>query len=118
MNDLMRPALYQAWMDVRAVQPRPGPATVYDVVGPVCESGDWLARDRALAVQPGDLLCVMQAGAYGLTMASNYNTRTRAAEVMVDGAHAHLVRRRETVAELYALEALLPADAADPARPV
>jgi diaminopimelate decarboxylase len=112
MNDLMRPALYQAWMDVRAVQPRPGPATVYDVVGPVCESGDWLARERALAVQPGDLLCVMQAGAYGLTMASNYNTRGRAAEVMVDGARMHLVRRRETVAELYALEALLPPDAA------
>jgi diaminopimelate decarboxylase len=104
MNDLMRPALYQAWMDVKQVGPDTGEAVVYDVVGPVCESGDWLARERALAVQQGDLLAVMQAGAYGLTMASNYNTRGRAAEVMVDGDQVHLVRQRENPADLFALE--------------
>ncbi|MES2118759.1 MAG: diaminopimelate decarboxylase [Pseudomonadota bacterium] len=104
MNDMMRPALYQAWMDMQAVAPGQAPAQTYDVVGPICESGDWLARDRKLAVQPGDLLAMMQAGAYGLTMASNYNTRGRAAEVIVDGTQCHLVRRRETPAELYALE--------------
>jgi diaminopimelate decarboxylase len=107
MNDLMRPALYQAWMDVQAVTPSDAGKVTYDVVGPVCESGDWLARDRALAVAPGDLLTVMQAGAYGLTMSSNYNTRGRAAEVMVDGDTVHLIRRRETPAELYANEILL-----------
>lgn len=107
MNDMMRPALYQAWMDMRAVAPGGTPTETYDVVGPICESGDWLARDRALAVQPGDLLAMMQAGAYGLTMASNYNTRGRAAEVIVDGDVCHLVRRRETPAELYALESLI-----------
>lgn len=107
MNDLMRPALYQAWMDVQPVAPRAGEAVTYDVVGPVCESGDWLARGRALAVQPGDLLAVMQAGAYGLTMASNYNTRGRAAEVMVDGDRMHLIRRRENPADLFALESLI-----------
>ncbi len=107
MNDLMRPALYQAWMDVRAVTPRDTAPVVYDVVGPVCESGDWLARDRALDVQAGDLLAIMQAGAYGLTMASNYNTRARAAEVMVDGETVHLVRQRENVADLFALESTL-----------
>ena len=79
----------------------------YDVVGPVCESGDWLARDRVLSVAAGDLLVMHTAGAYGMTMASNYNTRGRAAEIIVDGATAHLVRRRETPAELYALESLL-----------
>ncbi|HZV63449.1 MAG TPA: diaminopimelate decarboxylase, partial [Telluria sp.] len=102
MNDLMRPALYQAWMGVQAVRPRAGAALTYDVVGPVCESGDWLARERALAVEPGDLLTVMTAGAYGLTMASNYNTRGRAAEVMVDGEQVHLIRQRENPAELFA----------------
>jgi len=107
MNDLMRPALYQAWMDVRPVQPHAGAAVTYDVVGPVCESGDWLARDRALAVQPGDLLAIMAAGAYGLTMASNYNTRGRAAEVIVDGGQVHLVRQRENPADLFALESML-----------
>jgi diaminopimelate decarboxylase len=107
MNDLMRPALYQAWMDVQAVGAGTAPAATYDVVGPVCESGDWLARDRKLAVAQGDLLAVMQAGAYGSTMSSNYNTRGRAAEVMVDGDQVHLIRRRETPAELFACETLL-----------
>jgi diaminopimelate decarboxylase len=107
MNDLMRPALYQAWMDVLAVAPHGGAALTYDVVGPVCESGDWLARDRALAVHEGDLLAIMQAGAYGFTMSSNYNTRGRAAEVMVDGDQVHLVRQRENPADLFALESVL-----------
>jgi diaminopimelate decarboxylase len=107
MNDLMRPALYQAWMDVRPVKLSDAAPVVYDVVGPVCESGDWLARDRALAVQQGDLVAIMQAGAYGHTMSSNYNTRPRAAEVIVDGDQVHLVRRREEPAELFALESTL-----------
>ncbi|SFM71813.1 MULTISPECIES: diaminopimelate decarboxylase [Rugamonas] len=107
MNDMARPALYQAWMDMRPVVESDTPALSYDVVGPICESGDWLARDRALAVQSGDLLVMLQAGAYGMTMASNYNTRGRAAEVIVDGAQCHLVRRRETPAELFALETLI-----------
>jgi diaminopimelate decarboxylase len=84
------------------------PGKVYDVVGPVCESGDWLARSRELAIAAGDLLAIMSAGAYGMTMASNYNTRGRAAEVMVDGGAMHLIRKRENPAELFALESLLP----------
>ena len=107
MTDLMRPALYQAWMDVRPVTSHDGAQVIFDVVGPVCESGDWLAHDRALAVKPGDLLAIMQAGAYGMTMSSNYNTRGRAAEVIVDGDAVHLVRRRENPAELFALESLI-----------
>jgi diaminopimelate decarboxylase len=107
MNDLMRPALYQAWMDVQPVVKRDGKAHTYDVVGPVCESGDWLARDRALAVEPGDLLAIMSAGAYGLTMSSNYNTRGRAAEIMVDGDCAHVIRQRENPADLFALESII-----------
>lgn len=107
MNDLMRPAMYQAWHGVQAVVPRDGTTTTYDVVGPVCESGDWLARSRELVIKEGDFLALMAAGAYGMTMASNYNTRGRAAEVLVDGAMAHLVRRRETTQELFALESLL-----------
>jgi diaminopimelate decarboxylase len=107
MNDLMRPALYQAWMDVRPVALRESAPALYDVVGPVCESGDWLARERALAVEQGDLLAIMQAGAYGLTMSSNYNTRGRAAEVIVDGDQIHLVREREEAADLFALESTL-----------
>ena len=107
MNDLMRPALYQAWMEVRAVAARDTAPLVYDVVGPVCESGDWLARERALAVEQGDVLAIMQAGAYGFTMSSNYNTRGRAAEVIVDGEQVHLVRWREQAAELFALESLI-----------
>lgn len=108
MNDLMRPALYDAWMDVQPVRRRNDPAITVDVVGPVCESGDWLARDRSLSVAAGDLLAIMSAGAYGMSMASNYNTRPRAAEVMVDGEQTYCVRRRETVAELFAGESMLP----------
>ncbi len=108
MNDLARPAMYQAWMAITPCQQRAGEAPLWDVVGPVCESGDWLGRDRALAVQPGDLLAVLSAGAYGMTMASNYNTRPRAAEVMVDAGTARLIRRRETVTDLFRDE-LLPA---------
>ena len=108
MNDLIRPALYDAWMDVQPVALRDGPTRVYDVVGPVCESGDWLARERPLAAQAGDLLAILGAGAYGMSMASNYNSRPRAAEVMVDGDRVYEIRRRETVEELYALESTLP----------
>ncbi|MDR0279787.1 MAG: diaminopimelate decarboxylase [Paucimonas sp.] len=108
MNDLIRPALYQAWMDVSAVQPRDGETRTYDVVGPICETGDFLAKDRALNLAEGDLLAVRSAGAYGFVMSSNYNTRGRCAEVLVDGDQAFEVRRRETVAELFAGESLLP----------
>lgn len=107
MNDLMRPTLYQAWMGVQPVVPREGAKLSYDVVGPVCESGDWLARERDLAVEPGDLLAIMTAGAYGMTMASNYNTRGRAAEVIVDGDQVHVIRQRENPADLFALESML-----------
>ncbi|MGN6702557.1 MAG: diaminopimelate decarboxylase [Burkholderiaceae bacterium] len=108
MNDLMRPAMYEAWHGVQPVLQRPDTPHVYDVVGPVCESGDWLARARPLAIEEGDLLALMSAGAYGMTMASNYNTRGRAAEVMVDGDRMHLVRRREPLDSLFALESTLP----------
>ncbi|SFU95832.1 diaminopimelate decarboxylase [Pseudoduganella namucuonensis] len=107
MNDMARPALYQAWMDMQPVVQADTGAATYDVVGPVCESGDWLARDRALSVQAGDLLAMKTAGAYGMTMASNYNTRGRAAELIVDGEQVHLVRRRENPADLFALESLI-----------
>ena len=108
MNDLIRPALYQAWMDVQAVRPRDAVPRRYDLVGPICETGDFLAKDRDLALAEGDLLAVRSAGAYGFVMSSNYNTRGRAAEVLVDGEQTHEVRRRETVQELYAGESLLP----------
>ncbi|GLK87555.1 diaminopimelate decarboxylase [Pseudomonas turukhanskensis] len=108
MNDLIRPALYQAWMDVVPVQPREGAARAYDIVGPICETGDFLAKGRELALEEGDLLAVCSAGAYGFAMSSNYNTRGRCAEVLVDGEQAYEVRRRETVQELYAGESLLP----------
>lgn len=108
MNDLIRPALYQAWMDVVPVQPRNSTPRSYDIVGPICETGDFLAKSRDLALAEGDLLAVCSAGAYGFVMSSNYNTRGRCAEVLVDGAQAHQVRRRESVAELYAGESLLP----------
>ena len=97
MNDLMRPALYDAWHDIVAVEPRIGPADHFEIVGPVCESGDFLGHDRELCLEEGDLLAVMSAGAYGMSMSSNYNTRPRAAEVMVDGSEVLLVRKRETV---------------------
>ena len=108
MNDLIRPALYQAWMDVTAVHPRDTAARSYDIVGPICETGDFLAKGRELALEEGDLLAVHSAGAYGFVMSSNYNTRGRCAEVLVDGDQAFEVRRRETVAELFAGESLLP----------
>jgi diaminopimelate decarboxylase len=109
MNDLVRPALYHAWQDIVPVLSRTDlPAATYDVVGPVCETSDFLGHDRALALAAGDLLAVRSAGAYGFSMSSNYNSRPRAAEVLVDGAKAHLVRARETVAELYAGERVLP----------
>ena len=99
---------YNAWHAVDAVCPRDGEPRRWQIVGPVCESGDFLARDRDLALVPGDLLAVRGAGAYGFVMSSNYNSRPRACEVMVDGACAHLVRARETLADLFAREARLP----------
>ena len=108
MNDLLRPALYDAWHEVLPVARRNGPAQRYDIVGPVCESADFLARGRALTVAAADLLAIMSAGAYGMTMSSNYNSRPRPAEVMVDGKTAHLVRDRESVENLFASERLLP----------
>jgi diaminopimelate decarboxylase len=108
MNDLMRPALYDAWHDILPVAARAGQTRRYEVVGPVCESGDFLGHDRELALEEGDLLAIMSAGAYGMSMSSNYNTRPRAAEVLVDGAAAHLVRERERVESLFALERRLP----------
>ena len=108
MNDLARPAMYQAFHAIEPVVRRSDAPRVYDVVGPVCESGDWLGRDRALAVAPGDLLAIRSAGAYGFVMSSNYNTRPRAAEVMVDAGHAYLVRARETVQALFSSETVLP----------
>jgi len=107
MNDLMRPAMYQAWMRIEPCVHRASQARTWDVVGPVCESGDWLGRDRKFAVEPGDVLAVLSAGAYGMTMASNYNTRPRAAEVMVDGDAVHLIRERESVTQLFAGEKLI-----------
>lgn len=109
MNDLIRPALYSAWMGIDAVRPRDDvPTQSWDMVGPICETGDFLGKDRQLALAEGDLLAVRSAGAYGFVMSSNYNTRPRAAEVMVDDAASHLVRRRETLSELFAGESLLP----------
>ena len=104
MNDLMRPAMYEAWMAIVPCRLRDEPPAVFDVVGPVCESGDWLGRARSLAVRPGDHLAVLSAGAYGMSMASNYNSRPRAAEVLVTGERSRLVRRRETTADLIAHE--------------
>ena len=109
MNDMIRPALYQAWLNIDPVQPRhEGESKRYDLVGPVCETGDFIAKDRELVLQAGDLLAVASSGAYGFSMSSNYNSRTRAAEVMVDGDAIHLIRARETIADLMRGEALLP----------
>ncbi|MBV8465130.1 MAG: diaminopimelate decarboxylase [Burkholderiales bacterium] len=107
MNDLIRPALYEAYHQIVPVHARSEAAINYDVVGPVCESSDFLGHDRALALQPGDLLAVLSAGAYGMTMSSNYNTRPRVAEVLVGGGEARLIRRRETVDDLLANERAL-----------
>jgi diaminopimelate decarboxylase len=106
MNDLIRPPLYDAWHEVRPVREHGGDTNVYDIVGPICESADFLARDRRLNAGPGDLLAVLSAGAYGMSMSSNYNSRPRAAEVLVEGSQVRLVRRRETVDELFAAEQL------------
>ena len=108
MNDLMRPALYDAYHDILPVVKSAGDTKTYQVVGPVCESGDFLGHDRKLALDQGDLLAVMSAGAYGMVMSSNYNTRPRAAEVMVDGDCIHLVRERESVEQLFSAEKILP----------
>ena len=108
MNDLLRPALYDAWHDVRPVVPRTVAEQLWQVVGPVCESADFLARDRMLALVEGDLLAILSAGAYAMAMSSNYNSRARAAEVIVDGEKVHLVRPRETIEELFAHESLMP----------
>jgi len=108
MNDLVRPAMYDAWMQIVECRRTSAPAATWDVVGPVCESGDWLGRDRRLAVAPGDIVAVVSAGAYAMSMASNYNTRPRAAEVLVAGGEATLIRERENVADLMRGEHLLP----------
>jgi len=107
MNDLMRPAMYGAWMRIVECAPAQAKSATWDVVGPVCESGDWLGRERALAVVPGDFVAVLSAGAYAMSMASNYNTRPRAAEVMVSGGEAVLIRQRESLADLMRGELLL-----------
>ncbi len=107
MNDLMRPALYEAYHAIVPIQTSNASPRLYDVVGPVCESGDWLGKDRMLAISEGDVLAILSAGAYGFVMASNYNTRGRAAEVMIDGNQAFLVRERETVSSLYEKERTL-----------
>jgi diaminopimelate decarboxylase len=107
MNDLPRPAMYEAFHQIVPVTPRPGEALIYDVVGPVCESGDWLGRDRALCVEAGDLLAVLSAGAYCMSMASNYNSRGRAAEILVDGTATHLIRERESIADQMRAERLV-----------
>ncbi len=106
MNDLIRPSLYSAWQNITPVIPRKGQSQEYDIVGPVCESSDFLGKDRALTLEKDDLLAVHSAGAYGFVMSSNYNTRPRAAEVMVSGATAHLIRRRETIDELLSQESI------------
>lgn len=108
MNDLLRPALYGAWQNILSVRPAPVESRAYDIVGPVCESADFLGKDRELSLQQGDLLAVMSAGAYGFAMSSNYNSRNRAAEVIVDGDKAYLVRQRETLEQQLALETCLP----------
>jgi len=107
MNDLMRPALYDAYHGILPVVCEDYAAQTFDVVGPICETGDFIGRARELAIEPGSLLAVMSAGAYGMSMSSNYNTRPRAAEVMVDGSAVHLVRMRETVQQLFAGEKLI-----------
>ncbi|MDZ4073663.1 MAG: diaminopimelate decarboxylase [Hylemonella sp.] len=107
MNDLPRPAMYEAYHQIVPLAPRAGTSATWDVVGPVCESGDWLGRDRSLNVQPGDQLAVLSAGAYCMSMASNYNTRGRAAEILVDGSQADLIRRRETPSDTFQHERLL-----------
>lgn len=110
MNDLMRPALYGAWQEIVALQPRDGEAKVYDLVGPVCETGDFLGKKRKLNLLAGDVLAVKSTGAYGFTMSSNYNTRPRAVEIMVDDTKAHVIRQRESLEQMWQGESVLPAD--------
>ena len=107
MNDLMRPALYDAYHDILSVKPSAVKSHVYEIVGPVCESGDFLGHDRQLALGQDDLLAILSAGAYGMSMSSNYNTRPRAAEVMVDDDQVFEIRKREQIADLFALERVL-----------
>lgn len=113
MNDLVRPALYAAWHDITAVRPRDADLRRYDIVGPICETGDFLGRNRRLALEQGDLLAIHSAGAYGMSMSSNYNSRPRAAEVMVDGARTFLIREREIISSLFETEHLLPEEEAN-----
>src|SRR5690606_17796389 len=108
MNDNIRPALYQAWQDIVPVRPRTSSPEIWDIVGPVCETGDFLGKDRSLALNAADLVAIKSTGAYGFTMSSNYNSRPRAAEILVDGSNCHEVRRRETIADLFSHESLLP----------
>lgn len=109
MNDLMRPALYSAWQEIVPVKPKKeGQSQTYDIVGPICETGDFLGKDRELIIEAGDLLAVRSSGAYGFTMSSNYNSRPRVAEIMVDGDKVHVVRKRETIESLFANEHVLP----------
>ncbi|MFT6300244.1 MAG: diaminopimelate decarboxylase [Saprospiraceae bacterium] len=110
MNDMIRPALYQAWLAIDPVTPRVGNARKWDIVGPICETGDFIGKDRTLAIAQGDLLCIKSAGAYGFSMSSNYNSRGRAAEIMVDGANMHEIRQRESFEDLVRGESLLPED--------
>lgn len=107
MNDMLRPSLYQAWQELLPVEPREEKARLYDIVGPVCETGDFLAKGRQLALAPGDLLALRSAGAYGFVMSSNYNSRPRVAELLVDGAQLHLIRERESIESLWRGERLL-----------
>lgn len=107
MNDLLRPALYEAWQNILPVEKRHISLKSYDITGPVCESADFLGKDRNLAIEAGDLLAVDSAGAYGFSMSSNYNSRCRAAEILIDGDRMHVIRRRETIKELFAAENLL-----------
>ncbi|MCW8900745.1 MAG: diaminopimelate decarboxylase [Gammaproteobacteria bacterium] len=108
MNDLMRPALYSAWQNIIPVTVKEGQSQIYDIVGPICETGDFLGKDRELILDAGDLLAVRSSGAYGFSMSSNYNSRPRVAEIMVDGDKVHVVRERETIESLYANEHVLP----------
>ncbi len=108
MNDMIRPSLYQAWMDIKRITPGDGQTAHYDLVGPVCETGDFIGKDRELCLQAGDVIAQFSAGAYGFTMASNYNSRGRAAEIMVDGDKHYIIRERETIADLVRGESVLP----------
>lgn len=108
MNDLIRPSLYSAWQAIIPVEQRDTPTKTYDIVGPICETGDFLGKKRELAIEAGDLLAIRSSGAYGFTMSSNYNSRPRVAEIMVDGEDVHVVRKRETIEQLWQGESLLP----------